>query len=527
MAVSLPSTRTENPSSPRLGAVIDIGASSIRMAIAEIHDDGRVRTLETFIQACGLGKDSFGPQRRIRRPTIEDCVRIMKGYRRVLEEYGIQGSGQVRVVATSAVREAVNRLSFLDRVYIATGLEIEPIDEAEVNRITYMGVLPHLQQDSDLFNAKTIVIEVGGGSTELLLVRGDNVLRSDTYRLGSLRLAEALSNWGAPAAKRRQLMESQIQRTIGRIRSQVRADMKVEMIALGGDIRFAAKSILTQWDPEELAQVPVEALETLARQCVMRTDDELVQEFGVNYVEASTLGPALLTYAMVARGYELQRIHVSSTNLRDGLLHEMAARERWTSEFRDQIVRSAIILGRKFDFDEAYARHVALLAKKLFEQLAADHRLESKYETVLYVASLLHEIGLYVNIRSNHKHAMYVIRNSELFGLSRQEVLLVSLVARYHRRASPQPTHEGYGTLDRAGRVAVSKMAAILRLAIALNDSRSGRIKEIRCHRQRDQLVIELPGLEDVSIEQLALRQSGGLFTEVFGVPVLLRVGRQ
>ncbi len=105
-------------------------------------------------------------------------------------------------------------------------------------------------------------------------------------------------------------------------------------------------------------------------------------------------------------------------------------------------------------------------------------------ELILFLAALLHEIGLYINVRSNHKHAMYLIRNSELFGLSRRDVLLVALVARYHRRSSPLPTHEGYANLDRTDRVAVSKLAAILRLAIALDDSRSQRINDISCRQE-------------------------------------------
>ncbi len=157
-------------------------------------------------------------------------------------------------------------------------------------------------------------------------------------------------------------------------------------------------------------------------------------------------------------------------------------RDVWTAEFRNQIIRSAINLGRKFSFDEKHARHVAMLSRKLFADLQEEHQLDQRMELLLYLASLLYEIGLFINVRSNHKHAMYLIRNSELFGLSRRDLLLVSLVARYHRRSSPQPEHEGYATLDRSDRVAVAKLAAILRIAIALDETRAQRITNIRCN---------------------------------------------
>ena len=204
----------------------------------------------------------------------------------------------------------------------------------------------------------------------------------------------------------------------------------------------------------------------------------------------------------------------------------MAADSSWSEEFANQVIRSALDLGNRFDFDEPHARHVAELSKRLFDELRGEHKLDRKHEVILYLSALLHEIGLYVSYQSHHKHAMYLIRNSELFGLGRKSVLLTALVARYYRRASPQPGHEGYSSLDRDDRVTVTKLAAILRIAVALDESRSQRIKEVRCRRDQNRLIIEVPDVDDLSIEQLALRQSGSLFEEIFGLQVLLRTGR-
>ena len=186
----------------------------------------------------------------------------------------------------------------------------------------------------------------------------------------------------------------------------------------------------------------------------------------------------MLFRSQLARAFNLVNTLVTNTNLRDGLLKEMAVRAAWTEEFSNQIIRSAVDFGRKFHFDEKHARHVADLAKMLFEQLRSEHQLDPRFSVILYVAAVLHEIGLYISYQSHHKHAMYLIRNGELFGMSRKDMLLTALVARYYRRASPQPDHEGYVSLDRDERVAVSKLAAILRLAVALDDSRSQRVKD-------------------------------------------------
>lgn len=518
-AASAPSTE-QNEKRPV--AVIDIGATSIRMAIAEIDDQGGVHPLESLTRAARLGKDTF-TSRRIRKSSIEECVKILRSYRRLLREYGITQPEQMRIVATSAVREAMNRLAFLDRVFIATGMEVEPLDEAEVNRITYMGIQTQLQANPQLASGRSVVIEVGGGNTEVLMVQAGNVLFSHTYRLGSLRLLEMLEKFNAPPTKHREIMESQILRVVAQIREHVSNDSPLQMIAIGGDVRFAATNLIEGWDASELAYLPVEQLTEFTRSTLKMTDDEIVQKYGVSFQDAETVAPALLSYLLIARAFDQTKIAVSGTNLRDGLLQDLAIRDVWTANFRSQIIRSAVSLGRRFDFDEKHARHVATLCRKLFSDLQNEHQLDPRLELVLYLAALLHEIGLYINTRSNHKHAMYLIRNSELFGLSRKDVLLVALVARYHRRSSPMPQHEGYSTLDRNDRVAVSKLAGILRLAIALDDSRSQRITDIQCRVDSGKLVITVKGLEDVSLEQLALRQSGGLFEETYGLPVQIR----
>lgn len=522
--VSRPSPTTESQSRPV--AVIDIGATSIRMAIAEIDHQGTIRPIETLSQAVSLGKDTF-TQRRIRKSTIEECVRVLKSYRQLLLEYNITRQEQMRIVATSAVREAMNRLAFIDRVFIATGLVIEAIDEAEVNRITYMGIQPLIQIDPKLASSKAVVAEIGSGSSEILMVSGGNVLFSNTYRLGSLRLLETLDKFNAPAGKFRTIMESQIHRFVEQIYEQMEKPTPVEMIAIGGDMRFAAKHLIEDWEAESLHTLGVAKLSNFTRQLLQWNEDEIVQRFGMSFPDAETVGPALLSYVMLAKEMGCEKIRVADTNLRDGLLKDLAIRDAWTAEFRNQIIRSAINLGRKYSFDEIHARHVAGLSRKLFAELQGEHQLDQRMELILYLAALLHEIGHYVSVRSNHKHTMYLIRNSELFGLSRKDVLLVALVARYHRRSSPQPDHEGYATLDRNDRVAVSKLASILRVAIALDESRSQRINHLKCRPDRDRLIIATHGVEDVSLEQLTLRQTGNLFEETFGLSVLLRTSRR
>ncbi len=503
-------------------AVIDIGTTSIRMAIAEVRDGGEIRLLEALSQAVGLGKDTFTTG-AISAGTTEQCVRVLRSYRRVLDEYGLSDPARMRVAATSAVREAFNRLTFLDRIFSATGFQVEPIDEAEANRITYLGILPYLQAEPELDAARCVVAEIGGGSTELLVVCQGDVTYSHSYRLGSLRLREMLEKYRAPTASSRRIMERQITRVVDQIARAVPRGPDLRLVALGSEVRFAASQLVPDYNPQVISRMPVARFAALTDEILSVSEDELIQEYHLAIPDAETLGPGLLAYLKLAQGLGLDEIHVASVNLRDGLLLDIAASGGWAAQASRQVIHSAIELGRKFGFDEVHARHVADLCGKLFTQLQAEHRLDNRYELVLTIAGLLHEIGLYVGTSGYHKHSMYLILNSDLFGLSRKDLTLVSLVTRYHRRASPKPTHQGIADLTREERVAVSKLAGLLRIAIALDESRSQRITDFTCVREKDRLVIAIPNVDDLSLEQLAINQTSGLFEETYGMKVLLR----
>jgi exopolyphosphatase/guanosine-5'-triphosphate,3'-diphosphate pyrophosphatase len=503
-------------------AVIDIGANSIRMTIGQIDAAGDVHKLDTLSQQVGLGKDSFS-KGYIKPETVEQCVRVLKSYRQILDEYQITDPDQIRIVATSAVREASNRLSFLSRVYVATGFQIDPMDDSEVNRTTYLGIQPLLADERRFAQSQSLVIEVGGGTTVVLLLQNQNVTYAHTFRMGSLRLRKTLETYHAPATKVRSIMEDHIRKIVEQVRVHVPQQRKLELIALGGDIRYAASQLDPNRDESVLAEVSVDRLEKLTNEILSLSVDELVRKQRLTFPEAETLGLALLTYTHVARALELKNLFVSSANLRDGLLQQMAGPDAWSEDFKQQIVRSAVEMARRFHFDETHGLHVAKLSARLFSALEHEHQLGSRYELLLYLAALLHDIGYAVSTQSHHKHSMYLIQNSELFGISKKDLLLIALLARYHRRASPKPIHEGYASLDWQDRITVTKLAALLRVADALDRSNKQRVKDIECARENGQFVISAESADDLSLEQLALQQKSELFQEVFGMPVVLR----
>ena len=520
-----PTPNPAAPASPARGrtlAVIDIGSTSVRMEIAEVAPDGALRTLDRLQKPVPLGRDTF-THGRISQESIQTCVDILKGFRRVMEEYGVTAPAQMRAVATSSVREAQNRDTFLDRLYMATRINVEAIEESEETRLTYLAVHGIVKHEPDLQKGDSLIIEVGGGDTELLLVQDGHVTYSNSYRIGTLRMREMLDQHRAPEKKLPAILAQQIQLSVDQMRRSVPVSRAARLVAVAGDARFAASHLSPQWAEQSLARLEVKPFAAFAKKLAPMSVDELVRTYRVSYAEATTIAPALMAYAQIAKMFEVETVLVPKTSLRQGLLLELLGGETRTKEFTGQVVYSALALGTKYGFDARHARQVADLTLQLYRELQPEHQLGPRFELILHIAALLHEIGSFVSDRSHHKHSMYLILNSDLFGISRHDTALIALVARYHRRAAPQPYHEVFSTLERDDRLAVVKLAAILRVADALDRNHMQQARELAFAREKGRFVITVRDMEDLTLERMALADKGGMFKDVYGMEVVLR----
>jgi len=321
-------------------AVVELGTSAIRMAIGETDGINGINMLEQLVRGVSLGKDAF-TRREIKRDTLQQCIDVLKSYRRKLEEYQCSDPKHIRVVATSAVREASNRMSFLDRIYTSTGFAVEAIDDAEIARVTYLGIRPVLEREPDLRDAMTLLMEVGGGNTEILLLRGKNILHSQSYRLGSLRLQQMLKQYNAARDQAVNIMNGQIDRTLEQLRDVIPRHGEIQLLALGGDVRFAARALQLDVNDSEIVRVPVKQLQRLTDEVSKLSVEHLMRKYHLELSQAETLVPALLTNVRMAQLLNTDHMLVTSFNLRDALLHGMLRSADWSADFRDQIIRSA------------------------------------------------------------------------------------------------------------------------------------------------------------------------------------------
>jgi exopolyphosphatase/guanosine-5'-triphosphate,3'-diphosphate pyrophosphatase len=504
--------------------VIEIGSTSVRLVIAEIEGRRRFRVLDTLQRPVSLGKDTFTGS-EIGRDTIEECVGVLRSFQHALDEVQVDPA-RVRVVATSAVREADNRDAFLDRIAIATGLKVEVLHEAEVTRLMYLAVRPVLDPEPAFRKADTVVIEVGGGSTETLAFRKGKVSSAHMYRLGALRIRNMIDQEQGPAAGVEDLLSQYIRDTAERISASVASPAggaQLRLLALGSEARLACARSNPAWDGHSLAAVRAADLAALADTVRRLSVDEVVRRYRLTYPEAETLAPALLLYAQLAEALQLDEILVADANLRSGVLWDLCTGGTWTAEFRRQVVHSALTIGRKYRVDMRHARSVSRFALQIFEAMRREHRLGVREEVILEVASLIHEAGYFVNNNNHHKHSLYLILNSDIFGLGARDLMFAALVARYHRGGMPKPSHPEFAALPREDRMTVSKLAAMLRVANSLDREGSHEALTCRVSAEPGVLVIRLDDESDLAYQRHRMHERAEMFQDVYGMRVELR----
>jgi exopolyphosphatase / guanosine-5'-triphosphate,3'-diphosphate pyrophosphatase len=504
-------------------AAIDIGASSIRMDIAEVAPDGHLHVLDSLKKGVQLGKDTFS-EGFLREESIRAASEALNDFKKIMDTYGVV---RYRAVATSAVREASNRDTILDRLLMSTGLDVEVIDGSEENRLTYAAVLESLRGGPDLSQGQTLLVEAGGGSADVTMLDRGEILQSGTFPLGSIRLRAGAANAVRSHAQELQMLRSQIANIVRTVSQTLPIQKAVNYVAVGGDVRLATRLAMGMNLDRGTMVMPRDKFLELVDSFSKLTIDQLVRKFSLSYLDAETLVPASLTYVALLKATHAQEVIVSDASIRLGVLLDLipTAEKDRLSHLSHQILSAARGLGKKYQFDEAHADRVREVAELLFDSLKSEQHMTDLHRLYLQAAALLHDIGLFINARSHHKHSYYLISQSELFGLRRKELEIIGNIARYHRRALPQQSHAPFIALERDERILVSKLGAILRVANALDREHRQKMAELTVLKDGDQIVLQSRNLSDLTLERLALASRCDFFVQVFGKKIVLREG--
>lgn len=504
-----------------LEAVIEIGSTGIRLTAGEITGLGSWNVIDHSETAVSIGWDVFTTG-SVSRETVLQCLRILKRYREQLHTWDIEES-HIQVIATSALREAKNRDMVLDRIFVKTGFRVRVIDGIEENRLMYIAVLDSLKdQLPRVKQTSSVILEIGGGSTEIMLTSHGKMAAVHSLRLGTVIIEQNMKAMDSSSDVRR-FLEEFIGNTGMSLNTEINITHIQTFIALGNEPGIVARAIGTQLN-EHLWQVERGAYNDFVDQVQNYSTEECMARFNVSYTEAKALGVGLLAYKLFLNLTGATELLYSDTSIRDGVILSRISvpNAELQQEFFSQIVASARNLGKKYHFDENHANHVRENALKLFDTMRGELGLNDYHRRLLEIVALLHDIGMFIRGSDHHLHSQYIIAHSDIFGLSKEDMAVVSLAARYHRGAVPSQSDEGFSSLSRAERVVVLKLAAIIRVADALDRSHMQTVINFTPELRGDTLVLHMERSQDVNLEKVAIAEKGDLFESIFGYKVLI-----
>ncbi|MGB8768403.1 MAG: Ppx/GppA phosphatase family protein [Candidatus Korobacteraceae bacterium] len=499
-------------------AAIDIGSNSVRLKIAKtvrgrlqmLHDDREVTRLGESVFANG----TLDPQ------AMSHTLRVLRRFHRAAQTYA---TDRVRVVATSALRDARNSRAFLDWVRSATGWKTEIISGLEEGRLIHLGVL----SSARVASRRALLIDLGGGSCELTISISGHIEDMVSLPIGAVRLTQFFLHHDPPKKKELEQMRGFIQREVSHIQKRIAAAKLQISIATSGTPAalsglYAAKiGAHNENKPQTIPKAALAALlDTLSRLTLVQR--RALSGIGPRRAEIIIAGA--MVFAELMQLCNLRSFRYLPLGLRDGLLAQMMAdyngsaamRERVESERHDALLSAA----KHYGADLAFAQRIRDLAMQLFRRLQSVHQLPPQYADWLEAAAMLHEVGAYINRSGRRRHTYYVIAHSELFGYTPLQRRIIAAIARYVGKSLPSSSDRVMGLLPDADQVHVAKAVALLRLARALDQGRRGAMRELKVRVHQDgcvRLMLTPSPSEGIELELWTVEQEQNYFRTAFG----------
>ena len=497
---------------PERVAAIDVGSNAIRFFAAEADEGPGFHVVAESRIPVRLGHGVFSSGLIEESAASEAAAGLAEAGRRMSE----LAIGHYRAVATSAVRDSRNRRAFVRQVREASGLRLEVISGSEELRLVHAAVRRRMTMGSDVW----AMVELGGGSVEIALADESQVHWCETHAMGAVRLMEMFTRGGSEPREFSRLIQEYVA-TI-RLPSRVAEKGVRGFICTGGNIDSLARICRGPGAAAPLTMTLSEVRELIEALSGLPVEQRQ-SRYSLRADRADVIVPAAIVYAHLAERFGAREIVAPGGGVREGIVLELLARATERPVDREEgLLEAALTIGRKFLFDETHAQHVARLAGSLYDQLGALHGMGPRERRFLVAAALLHDVGGVVSLKSHHKHAMYLITRSDLPGFTRRDMVVVGVVARYHRKAPPTLMHREFAQLSLADRNRVRVLSGILRVADALDKEHRQKIQGVTVARRPGEVQIRAHGAEDILLEQWALRKKDDLFREAFGVTLSL-----
>jgi exopolyphosphatase/guanosine-5'-triphosphate,3'-diphosphate pyrophosphatase len=497
-------------------AAVDIGSNSVRLEIARLQA-GRLRALHEDREVTRLGQGVFGSG-FLTPDSMAETVKVLRRFHRATQQIVTDA---VRVVATSALRDARNSQAFLEWVRSATGWKVEIISGIEEARLIHLGLISGARVD----NSPTLMMDLGGGSCELTVTQGGHIRDAVSLPLGAVRLTNEFLAHDPPRKGELKRLRGFVTREVNRIVHRIASAKVKNVIATSGTAAAlaATASHLRHGRSPQRNVVSRAEMTRIAKRLARLPVAERRKIEGIGPRRAEIIVAGAMVYHELLDRLHLKGFRYSPLGLRDGILAQMAAdydrSTRSGKQIESERWESILHAVAHYHVDRKHALDVRDAATQLFSALRSVHGLAGEYREWLTAAAMLYEVGDYVNRNGRHRHSNYIISNSEILGYTPQQRRIIAAIARYLGKSRPSMEDGPMKAIDPAERANVEKAIVLLRLARALNLGRSRAVDKVRITvRSADVKLSLVPRRRmGVDLELWAIEKESAYFREVFG----------
>ncbi len=501
-------------------AAIDLGTNSFHMVIVKVRSDGTTESLFREKESVRLGQGSEDYS-LIQADAIERGIACLKRFKALADTH----KAEIRAIGTSALREAENRDVFLKRARKEAGIRVEIINGLEEARLIYLGIL----QGLPVYNKRILMIDIGGGSTELLVGEKEDILFSQSLKLGAVRLTEKFfrkefldANDLQKCRFHIEALLFPIQETIQKLKPEIAVGSSGSVTSVGSMILAKKREKRDRLNGFEFSYADLMGIRQMINEAP--TLKKRMKIPGLEEKRADIIVAGSLVLEEIFRTFRLKKCIISDFALREGIVYDTI--RKWkrfekTGFHRLDNIRSKAIqsVSNLYPAVREHSQHIAFLSMRLFDELVELHKMGKEERDYLEAASILHKVGLAISHSGYHKHSYYIIRNSEnMVGFNNDEIEIVAQIARFHRKSPPKPKHAEFRAMSPDDQMTIKKLAAILRLAEALDRGMKRNVLDIHVNLTGSivKLILKTKKKIQPNLEIYALDENKEMFEDVF-----------
>jgi len=507
--------------------IVDMGTNSIHMILVDVRRDLSFEILDRDKDFARLGDQTFLTQ-NLSPETISRAVATLKRLKKLADLRGVQ---KVKVVATSAVREAHNGGELVDRIYKQVGYKVRVITGEEEARLIYLAV----KNTIPLEDKYHLIVDIGGGSVEIVLADREKIIDCASLKLGTIRLKDQFLKFDTPGKKEIKKMEDYIQAELDPILKKIEKYPVKTMVATSGTLLNLISMAHYLESEQPLPQihhhqVSAELLKKLISQVFESDAKTRLKLKGMDPARNDLIVPGAYVVSSVLSRLPIENVMACDAAIREGILYDYIFSHKGFIERESQAgdlrLRDVLHLANKCQYDKDHAERVTELALSLFDQTRKWHGLGKDERSLLQYAATLHDIGYHIHFKKHHQHSYYLIKNGEMAGFNAAQIEVMANIARYHSKNMPKKGHDSFGQLSKSDKKTVQVGASLLRIADALDRSHFQLVKGVTLKSRGLKITASLDVKGKCELEIWSADHRKDLFEKIFKKEITFEYSR-